>query len=51
MPRNKIANLAEDVELGMCWIDVFVFHACRVAGLDHYSNTLFTISEGWLWFF
>jgi hypothetical protein len=32
MLRNVIANLAEDVEVGSCWFDFFVFHTCRVAG-------------------
>jgi hypothetical protein len=37
---NKIANLAQDVELAPCWLDrVFLFHACRVAGLNRQANT------------
>ena len=47
--RNKIANLAQDVELGSCWFDeFFLFHACRVAGLNRQANTFFRFPVGWL---
>jgi hypothetical protein len=44
---NKIANLAQDVELASCWFDR-VFHACRVAGLYGQANTFLRFSVGWL---
>jgi hypothetical protein len=49
MRWNKIANLAQDVNLASCWLDcVFLFHACRVAGLNRQANTFFGSSVGWL---
>ena len=39
MRRNAVANLAEDGEVRLCWVDVFVFHVCRVADLNRQSNT------------
>jgi hypothetical protein len=48
---NKIANLAQDVQLASCWFDrVFLFHACRAAGLNRQANTFFSFSVGWLCF-
>jgi len=38
MLGNKIANLAQDVELAPRWFDCFLFHACRVAGLNRQTN-------------
>jgi len=34
MRGNEVANLAEDGEVRACWIDVFVFHLCRVADFN-----------------
>ena len=36
--RNKIANLAQNVELRPRWLGCFVFHACRVAGFKPSSQ-------------
>jgi hypothetical protein len=36
---NEIANLAQNVELASCWLNCFVFHACRVAGSKRQANT------------
>jgi hypothetical protein len=41
MPRNEIANLAQNVKPGPCWFDFFVFHACLVAGSNRQTNTFF----------
>ena len=46
--RNKIADLAQNVKWGTCWLDVFVFHTCRVAGSKRQANTFFDFSVGWL---
>jgi hypothetical protein len=40
--RNEIANLAQDVELGLCWFDFVFFHPCLVAGLHGQTNTFFS---------
>ena len=45
---NKIANLAEDAELGACWVERFIFHPCLVAGSKRRPNTFLTHTEGWL---
>src|SRR6266853_4325158 len=47
---NKIANLAQDVQLIPCWVDRFIFHPCLVAGPKRQPNTFFPKSGGWLWF-
>jgi len=47
--RNKIANLAQNVELRPCWVDRFLFHPCLVAGPKRQPNTFCSISVGWLW--
>src|SRR5258707_5704919 len=44
-----VADLARDVEVGACWFDLFVFHACRVTGSNDQANTLLSFSVGWLW--
>src|SRR6266481_9801195 len=41
VPRNKIANLAQNIKPGTCWFDFFVFHPCRVAGSKRQANTFF----------
>jgi hypothetical protein len=41
MRRNKVANLAQDVEVGSCWFD-FYFHPCLVAGLQTLSQHIFS---------
>ena len=42
VPRNKIANLAQNVKPAPCWFDgFFVFHPCRVAGSKAQANTFF----------
>jgi hypothetical protein len=41
VPRNEIANLAQNVKPGPCWFDFFVFHACLVAGSNGQANTFF----------
>jgi hypothetical protein len=40
VPRNKIANLAQNVELRSRWLRQFVFHACRVAGFKSLSQRI-----------
>src|SRR5450756_2465580 len=40
--RNKIANLAQDVELRPCWVDRFIFHPCLVAGPKRQPCLLYT---------
>src|ERR1039457_4427046 len=46
--RNRIANLAQDVQLKPCWVDRFLFHPCLVAGPKRQPNTFFSKSAGWL---
>ena len=41
---NKIANLAQDVQLRPCWVDRFIFHPCLVAGPKRQPNTFFSKS-------
>ena len=48
MRRNVVAKLAQNVELASCWSGIFVFHPCRVAGLQSQTNTFFRFSVGWL---
>jgi hypothetical protein len=43
---NKIANLAQNVELRPRWFVDFVFHACRVAGFKSSSQRIFSNSCG-----
>jgi hypothetical protein len=46
---HKIANLAQDVERASGWFDrVFIFQACRAAGLNRQANTFLGFSVGWL---
>src|SRR5208337_2684178 len=47
--RNEIANLAQDVKSAACWFDCFLFHPCRVAGLNRQANTFLQFPVGWLW--
>jgi hypothetical protein len=44
---NKIANLAQDVELRPCWLDRFTFHPCLVAGPRRQPNTFLSKLGGW----
>src|SRR5436309_11426035 len=37
--RNVVANLAQGVEVGSCWFDFFVFHACPLTGSKNQANT------------
>jgi hypothetical protein len=37
---NKIANLAQNVEVGPRWFVDFIFHACRVAGFKSSSERI-----------
>jgi hypothetical protein len=46
--RNDIADLPQNVELGTCWFDWFVFHPCLVAGRHGQANTFFAKTVGWL---
>jgi hypothetical protein len=46
--RNEIANLAQNVKPASCWLELFVFHACLVAGSNHQANTFYQFSVGWL---
>jgi hypothetical protein len=42
MRWNKIANLAQNVELRPRWLVDFVFHPCRVAGFKSLSQRIFS---------
>jgi hypothetical protein len=37
--RNVVANLAHQVEIGPCWLGIFVSQPCRVAGRHCRANT------------
>src|SRR6266481_2621138 len=44
--RNKIANLAQDVEFGSCWFDFVFFHPRLVAGFTESFQHFFVKSMG-----
>jgi hypothetical protein len=45
---NEIANLPQNVKPAACWFGCFLFHPCRVAGLNRQANTFFQFPVGWL---
>src|SRR5262249_18424840 len=47
--RNKIANLAQHVELAAGWNDFELIHPCRVAGANKNFQPFFSTAVGWLW--
>jgi hypothetical protein len=48
--RNKIANLAQDAELGTGWSFFELIHPCRVAGANKKLQPFLSNPMGWLCF-
>jgi hypothetical protein len=46
--RNKIANLAQNAELGTGWGYFELIHPCRVAGANKKLQPFLSYPEGWL---